>query len=103
MESIILLIKEYIWGVPTLSFLFLAGLYCSYQVKFLQFFRLKHALRLIFSPPQKGSHGDISVFSSLMTMLGGAIGTGNLVGVALALKIGGPGPFSGCGFVHVLG
>lgn len=40
---------------------------------------------------EKGSSGDVSPFSALMTALAATIGTGNIVGVATAVAAGGPG------------
>ncbi|WP_317335387.1 alanine/glycine:cation symporter family protein, partial [Streptococcus orisratti] len=47
-------------------------------------------LKLIFTAESKGQ-GDISSFAALATALAATIGTGNIVGVATAIKLGGPG------------
>ena len=51
---------------------------------------MKSALKLIFSARNKGS-GDIDSFKALCTALAATVGTGNIVGVATAIKLGGPG------------
>ncbi len=56
----------------------------------MQVFRLPKALKLIFKSEAKGK-GDISSFAALATALAATIGTGNIVGVATAIKLGGPG------------
>jgi AGCS family alanine or glycine:cation symporter len=57
------------------------------------FFQLPYALKLAFFPSQQDrkSAGDISHFQALMTALAATIGTGNIVGVATAFILGGPG------------
>ena len=55
----------------------------------LQIIRLPKAFKLIFAE-DKGE-GDISSFAALATALAATIGTGNIVGVATAIKTGGPG------------
>jgi len=69
------------------------GIFLTLRLGFLQFTQLPYALKLAFSPSQqdKKSAGDISHFQALMTALAATIGTGNIVGVATAFVLGGPG------------
>ncbi len=66
------------------------GVYLTVILRGLQFRTLPRALRLIF---QKELHakGDISHFAALMTALAATVGIGNIVGVATAISLGGPG------------
>ena len=48
------------------------------------------ALKLIFSAKNDGD-GDVNSFKALCTALAATVGTGNIVGVATAIKAGGPG------------
>ncbi len=58
----------------------------------LQVTKLPYALKLAFSKNQdQSSKGDISHFQALMTALAATVGTGNIVGVATAVVLGGPG------------
>ena len=79
-----------VWGPPLLVLLVGTGIYFSTRLGLLQVFRLPKALKLIFSAEAKGQ-GDISSFAALATALAATIGTGNIVGVATAIKLGGPG------------
>ena len=79
-----------VWGPPLLVLLVGTGIYLSTRLGLLQVFRLSKALKLIFSAEAKGQ-GDISSFAALATALAATIGTGNIVGVATAIKLGGPG------------
>jgi len=66
------------------------GLYLTVLLRGLQFRALPLALRLIFDKDH-GHAGDISHFAALMTALAATVGIGNIVGVATAITIGGPG------------
>src|SRR5699024_10712856 len=69
-----------------------AGLYLTVRLGGIQFTKLMPALSLgIIKRKDAGSEGDISQFQALTTALAATIGTGNIVGVATALAIGGPG------------
>ncbi len=82
-----------IWG-PWLIFLLLGtGCYLMISLRFLPLRNLSAALRLVFHPEsRKEAEGKgVSSFSSLTTELAATIGTGNIVGVATAMVLGGPG------------
>ena len=68
----------------------LTGVYLSCRLGFLQVMKLPRALKLIFFARNKGD-GDIDSFKALCTALAATVGTGNIVGVATAIKLGGPG------------
>ncbi|MGX1791905.1 alanine/glycine:cation symporter family protein [Microbacterium sp. NPDC055312] len=86
-------ISSWIWGPWLLIPLLLGtGLYLTIRLGGLQFIRLGAALRLgLFTRKDPGSDGDISQFQALTTALAATVGTGNIVGVATAIGIGGPG------------
>lgn len=65
----------------------------------LQITKLPRAIRYIFEKEKgvEGDDGDVSAFASLCTTLAATIGTGSIVGVATALRTGGPGALFGCG------
>jgi len=69
------------------------GIFLTIRLGFLQLSQLPYALKLSFFPSQQDrkSAGDISHFQALMTALAATIGTGNIVGVATAFVLGGPG------------
>ncbi len=86
-------ISGFVWGPFFLIPLLLgAGLYLTIRLGGIQFTKLIPALTLgIIKRKDAGSEGDISQFQALTTALAATIGTGNIVGVATALAIGGPG------------
>ena len=82
-------LDSFVWGPPLLILLVGTGIYLSLRLGLLQVFKLPLAFRLIFTE-DKGE-GDISSFAALATALAATVGTGNIVGVATAIKTGGPG------------
>ena len=66
------------------------GLYFTFRTKFVQFRLLGESIRLV---TEKGEGGDqsVSAFQALMVSTASRVGTGNIVGVANAIAIGGYG------------
>jgi alanine or glycine:cation symporter, AGCS family len=89
-ETLIATLSGWIWGPPMLTLLVGTGLYLTILLKGLQFRALPLALRMIFHK-DLGHEGDISHFAALMTALAATVGIGNIVGVATAITLGGPG------------
>ena len=83
-------IDSFVWGPPLLILLVGTGILLTLRLKLLQVTRLPMALKLIFTAKNNGS-GDVSSFGALCTALAATVGTGNIVGVATAVKAGGPG------------
>ena len=89
-ESLISTLSGIVWGAPMLILLVGTGLYLTIILKGMQFWALPHALKLIFHKDKSGD-GEISHFAALMTALAATVGIGNIVGVATAITLGGPG------------
>lgn len=83
-------IDSLVWGPPLLILLVGTGLYLTLRLRLLQISRLSRAFRLIFVSGED-HHGDVSSFAALCTALAATVGTGNIIGVATAIKVGGPG------------
>ncbi|WP_029699315.1 sodium:alanine symporter family protein [Clostridium sp. Ade.TY] len=90
MEKILQTIDSIVWGPPLLILLLGTGIYLTYKLKFIQIRKLPQAIKFIFEK-EEGAKGDVSSFGALCTALSATIGTGNIVGVATAIKAGGPG------------
>jgi AGCS family alanine or glycine:cation symporter len=86
-------ISGFVWGPFLLIPLLLGtGLYLTIRLGGLQFTKLLPALSLgLLKRKDAGSEGDISQFQALTTALAATVGTGNIVGVATAIGVGGPG------------
>ncbi|CEW07401.1 alanine/glycine:cation symporter family protein [Streptococcus pneumoniae] len=82
-------IDAFAWGPPLLILLVGTGIYLTIRLGLLQVLRLPKAFQLIFI--QDKGHGDVSSFAALCTALASTVGTGNIIGVATAIKVGGPG------------
>ncbi|MGP1381606.1 MAG: alanine/glycine:cation symporter family protein [Dialister pneumosintes] len=83
-------IDSMVWGPWLLILLLGTGVLFTLRLGFIQIAKLPLALRLIFSARNRGD-GDIDSFKALCTALAATVGTGNIVGVATAIKAGGPG------------
>jgi alanine or glycine:cation symporter, AGCS family len=90
LEKIIAELSSIVWGPPMLILLVGTGIYLTIILKGMQFRALPHAFKLIWSKDH-GHDGDISHFAALMTALAATVGIGNIVGVATAITMGGPG------------
>lgn len=92
MQNFIIRLNSVIWGVPALILILGVGMYLTLQLRFVQITMLSQATRCFLRKlfPGKMS-GDRSSFRALCTALAATVGTGNLVGVAGAICLGGPG------------
>jgi len=85
-------ISGFVWGWPLMLLLIGTGMWFTVLLRGLQFRLLPHALWLAFVKRRESTcAGDISHFQALMTAMAATVGTGNIVGVATAISIGGPG------------
>ena len=83
-------ISKVIWSPALVGLLIFAGLYFTAGTRFVQVRHIKDMLKSLFAV--KAGHGKgISSFEAFCMALSGRIGTGNIVGVATAIAIGGPG------------
>ncbi len=90
-----------LWGWPMIVLLLGTHLYLTVRLRFPQR-RIFHAIRLSVSS-DPGAEGDVSQFGALATSLAATIGTGNIIGVATAVALGGPGAVLWCWITGVLG
>ncbi|MFL0583304.1 alanine/glycine:cation symporter family protein [Solibacillus silvestris] len=89
MLEIVNFLNKYVWS-NALVFLFLAvGLIFTLRTRFVQVRRFKDMITLLFE--KNNDSAGISSFQALAMSLGSRIGTGNIVGVAAAISLGGPG------------
>ena len=85
--------NDFLWGLPLIIGIMGTGILLTFKLSFVQFrklsFALKNTLGKIFEKTDS-SEGDISPFTALATALAATVGTGNIVGVSLAIIMGGP-------------
>ncbi|MGO2110655.1 MAG: alanine/glycine:cation symporter family protein [Pseudoclavibacter sp.] len=92
-EAVLGTLSSAVWGPWFLIPLLLGtGLFLTIRLRFLQFRSLGPALHLgLIRRKDDTAKGDISQFQALTTALAATVGVGNIVGVATAIAIGGPG------------
>ena len=94
-------VSGWLWGWPMIIMLLGTHLYLTFRLRFPQ--------RMIFTAirlsvqKDPGAAGDVSQFHSLATALAATIGTGNIVGMATAIALGGPGAVLWCWLTGVFG
>lgn len=83
-------VNDLIWGVPLIVLILVTGIWLTIRLKLLQVIHLPKALKFMVKN-EEGGEGEVSSFGALCTALSATIGTGNIVGVATAICLGGPG------------
>lgn len=93
MLAAILSFTNWLWGLPMLILLVGGGLVFTALLGGFQFVKLPYILKNTIGKAfsSKNENGKISGFQALTTALATTLGTGNIVGVALAIAYGGPG------------
>lgn len=94
-------ISALLWGWPMIILLLGTHLFLTIRLRFPQR-KIFTAIRLSFQK-DKNSEGDVSQFGALATSLAATIGTGNIIGVATAVALGGPGAVFWCWLTGVFG
>ena len=94
-------ISSFLWGWPMMILLLGTHLFLTVRLKFPQR-KIFTAIKLSVTR-DPGATGDVSQFGSLATALAATIGTGNIIGVATAVSLGGPGAVLWCWLTGVFG
>ena len=77
---------------PLIFMLLGAGIFVTVSLRWIQFRKLKHSFDVVsgkYDDPD--DEGDVTHFQALSAALSATIGIGNIAGVALAVRLGGPG------------
>lgn len=90
-----------VWGWPMVILLLGTHIFLTIRLRFPQR-KIFKAIKLSFTKDDKSS-GDVSQFAALATSLAATIGTGNIIGVATAISLGGPGAVFWCWITGVFG
>lgn len=93
--------SSFIWGWPMIILLLGTHIFLTIRLRFPQ----RKIFKAIKLSVQKDKHasGDVSQFGALATALAATIGTGNIIGVATAIALGGPGAVLWCWLTGVFG
>jgi len=100
-NNFFLQVSTFLWGWPMIVMLLGTHLFLTFRLRIPQR-RLLTGIRLSVSKDDH-SQGDVSQFGALVTSLAATIGTGNIVGVATAVALGGPGAVLWCWLTGVFG
>lgn len=94
-------LSSWLWGWPMMILLLGTHLFLTIRLRLPQR-KILTAIRLSVTPDPNG-RGDVSQFGSLATALAATIGTGNIIGVATAVALGGPGAVLWCWLTGLFG
>jgi AGCS family alanine or glycine:cation symporter len=89
--SLLNTVNGWVWGPVMLVLILGTGLYLMLGLRFMPLAKLGFGLKAMFAGRKGSGAGDITPYAAQMTALSATIGTGNIVGVATAVAIGGPG------------
>ena len=89
-DDIIGKVQDAVWGWPLIILILAAGVWLTVRTGFVQVRHLGKALKFMVKNEDNGE-GEVTSFGALCTALSATIGTGNIVGVATAICLGGPG------------
>ncbi len=95
------LLSNFLWGWPMIILLLGTHLFLTFRLRIPQR-KLLTGIRLSVKP-DANAKGDVSQFGALATALAATIGTGNIVGVATAVALGGPGAVLWCWLTGIFG
>ena len=90
-----------IWSDVFIVLCVFTGIYFSIRLGFPQFTQVREMLRLLFQ--EKESEKGLSSFQAFSLAISGRVGTGNIVGVATAIAMGGPGSIFWMWLIAILG
>ncbi|MBO7140527.1 MAG: sodium:alanine symporter family protein [Prevotella sp.] len=94
-------LSSFLWGWPMIVLLLGTHVFLTFRLGIPQR-RLLTGIRLS-AKKDPGAEGDVSQFGALATALAATIGTGNIVGVATAVALGGPGAVLWCWMTGIFG
>ena len=95
------LLSSFLWGWPMIILLLGTHIFLTFRLRVPQR-KLFTGIRLSVQKDDK-AQGDVSQFGALATALAATIGTGNIVGVATAVALGGPGAVLWCWLTGIFG
>ena len=100
-NSLFTALNSYLWGWPMIILLLGTHVFLTVRLRLPQR-KILTAIRLSVTRDSNAS-GDVSQFGALATALAATIGTGNIIGVATAVSLGGPGAVLWCWLTGVFG
>ncbi|MEM1130553.1 MAG: sodium:alanine symporter family protein [Pseudomonadota bacterium] len=93
LTAIVSAVNAFVWGPPMLVLILGTGIYLQFRLRLLPVRRIPAGLRMVWASrhPDADAEGQITPYAALMKALAATVATGNMVGVATAIALGGPG------------
>ncbi len=89
-NEIVQQIDDIVWGIPLIILILGCGIFLTLKTKFISVRKIGLGFRYMLHDENR-DEGDVSSFAALCTALSATVGTGNIIGVATAVSIGGAG------------
>ncbi|MCY7007280.1 amino acid carrier protein [Fusobacterium simiae] len=89
----ITMISDWLWSYPMVLLLAFGSIYVTIRFKFIQFFKLPLIVKTVYKDivKENSGEGNISALQAGLTAIGSTLGAGNIIGVAVAISMGGIG------------
>lgn len=85
--------SDWLWSGPLIAIILIGGIYISFRLKFMQIFKLPLIIKGVKKDAKSGNSGEgnISPLQTAFTAIGSTLGAGNIMGMAIAISMGGLG------------
>ena len=100
-NDIVLAISNFMYTYLLIIILLAGGLYFTFRTRFIQFRMFRESLRVVAERPDRV--GSVSSFQALMVSTASRVGTGNIIGVSVAICIGGYGAVFWMWLIAIIG
>lgn len=89
----ITMLSDWLWSYPMVILLALGSIYVTIRFKFVQIVKLPLIIKTVYKDivKENSGEGDISALQAALTAIGSTLGAGNIMGVAVAVSMGGVG------------
>ena len=100
-NEIISAISNFMYTYLLIILLIAGGLYFTFRTRFIQFRMFLESLRVVGERPER--EGSVSSFQALMVSTASRVGTGNIIGVSVAICVGGYGAVFWMWLIAIIG
>ena len=101
LNDIVLAISNFMYTYLLIIILLAGGFYFTFRTRFIQFRMFRESLRVVAERPDRA--GSVSSFQALMVSTASRVGTGNIIGVSVAICIGGYGAVFWMWLIAIIG
>ena len=101
LNDIVLAISNFMYTYLLIIILLAGGFYFTFRTRFIQFRMFRESLRVVTERPDRA--GSVSSFQALMVSTASRVGTGNIIGVSVAICIGGYGAVFWMWLIAIIG